>query len=127
MTGSETVRLDHYFDDGRVINVCCQPVNGGSAILTYDDVTEARASQAEVAHMAFHDPLTGLPNRRNFRRELEGMAASPGFVLMMLDLDRFKFVNDTFGHGAGDALLVAVAERLQGLFQVLIGEECPEE
>lgn len=115
MAGRETIRLDHYFDNGKVINICCQPVNGGSAILTYDDVTEARASQAEVAHMAFHDVLTGLPNRRSFRHEMERLERKRGFVLMMLDLDRFKHVNDTYGHAIGDKLLTAVAQRLGDL------------
>lgn len=115
LSGSQTIRLDHHFDDGTVINVCCQPVNGGGAIITYDDVTEARASQAEVAHMAFHDALTGLPNRRGFRRQLETLEATSSHVLLMLDLDRFKYVNDTFGHAVGDLLLVAVAQRLRDL------------
>ena len=111
----ETVRVDHYFDDGRVINVFCQPVGDGSAIITYDDVTEARSSQAEVAHMAFHDALTGLPNRRSFRNDLEALAAERNWVMLMLDLDRFKPVNDTFGHAIGDKLLINVAQRLQEL------------
>ena len=108
----ETVRVDHHFDDGRVINVCCQPVSDGSAIITYDDVTEARSSQAEVAHMAFHDALTGLPNRRSFRNDLEVLATERNWVMLLLDLDRFKQVNDTFGHSIGDRLLVMVAQRL---------------
>ncbi|TDH34197.1 EAL domain-containing protein [Pseudohoeflea suaedae] len=112
-SAAETVRVDHHFDSGRVIHVCCQPVGGGSAIITYDDVTEARSSQAEVAHMAFHDALTGLPNRRSFRNDLEVLATERNWVMLMLDLDRFKQVNDTFGHATGDRLLVMVTQRLQ--------------
>ncbi len=69
-------------------------------------------------HASMHDPLTGLPNRVLFRTRVEealGRARHTGAVVlvMVLDLDRFKDVNDTLGHGRGDALLQAIAERLQ--------------
>jgi len=77
---------------------------------------ERAAAEARLAHRAAHDPLTGLPNRAHFHdrlaRELarrEGAAA-----VLFVDLDGFKAVNDTFGHEAGDRLLVAVAQRLRG-------------
>jgi diguanylate cyclase (GGDEF)-like protein/PAS domain S-box-containing protein len=81
------------------------------------DLTEQRRSAAEVSRLARFDPLTGLANRGETSKLLrQAMAAQPGFVrpvgLMMIDLDRFKMVNDTMGHPAGDALLRQVSERL---------------
>ncbi|MBB3981827.1 diguanylate cyclase (GGDEF)-like protein/PAS domain S-box-containing protein [Sphingobium fontiphilum] len=82
------------------------------------DLTEMRRSQAEVTRLAQYDSLTGLANRVHMLRSLEqavaGSRGQPGeCVLMMLDLDRFKTVNDTLGHPAGDALLRQVSQRLQ--------------
>jgi diguanylate cyclase (GGDEF)-like protein/PAS domain S-box-containing protein len=82
------------------------------------DTTERRKHERQLQHMADHDPLTGLLNRRCFERELNGHAArvqrygASGAVLM-LDLDNFKYFNDTQGHGAGDALIVRIAHGLQ--------------
>jgi len=82
------------------------------------DLTEMRRSQAEVTRLAQFDSLTGLANRIQMLRSLEQAVAEahgrPGdCALMMLDLDRFKSVNDTLGHPAGDALLRQVSQRLQ--------------
>ena len=82
------------------------------------DLTEMRRSQAEVTRLAQFDSLTGLANRIQMLRSLEQAVAdrngTPGAcTLMMLDLDRFKSVNDTLGHPAGDALLRQVSLRLQ--------------
>jgi diguanylate cyclase (GGDEF)-like protein/PAS domain S-box-containing protein len=80
------------------------------------DVTERRAAEAMIAHLAHHDPLTGLPNRTLFRtrleQALERARRGERFAVLCLDLDRFKAANDTFGHAIGDALLRAVTERL---------------
>ena len=79
-----------------------------------------RKEQANLSHLALHDELTGLPNRTLLADRL-GRAASgavrseTGPMLLFLDLDNFKAINDRFGHSAGDALLVAVADRLQRL------------
>jgi diguanylate cyclase (GGDEF)-like protein len=74
-------------------------------------------SRAELDHRAHHDHLTGLPNRARFFRELAAAGdAAPGTVaLLNIDLDDFKQVNDSYGHAAGDELLVRVAERIAGV------------
>jgi diguanylate cyclase (GGDEF)-like protein len=78
---------------------------------------EALAEKARVRQVADTDPLTGLANRRAFIAELEArlgsLAPAPAFALALLDLDGFKPINDTFGHAAGDALLIEVAARLR--------------
>ncbi|MFN8574858.1 MAG: EAL domain-containing protein [Gemmatimonadaceae bacterium] len=86
-------------------------------IAMVQDVTERKALEAELVHQAFHDPLTGLANRALFRDRVEhalqrGVRAHEEIAVMFLDLDNFKQVNDTLGHGAGDRLLAAVAGRL---------------
>jgi diguanylate cyclase (GGDEF)-like protein/PAS domain S-box-containing protein len=80
------------------------------------DVTQRREAEAELAWAATHDPLTGLPNRALLLERLEYVleANGPnGSAVMFLDLDRFKSVNDTLGHDAGDDLLIQVAERIR--------------
>ena len=78
------------------------------------DITDRRRYEAELQHMADHDPLTGLLNRRAFERELrEHVARSPRYAAagaaLMIDLDHFKYYNDTLGHQAGDELIARVA------------------
>jgi len=84
-------------------------------VLVFQDVTEHREIQRQLAHSASHDALTGLPNRTAFEQTLEtaiNTARSDGrcHVLCLTDLDKFKIVNDTAGHAAGDALLKQVAD-----------------
>ncbi|WP_420223534.1 putative bifunctional diguanylate cyclase/phosphodiesterase [Pigmentiphaga litoralis] len=90
-----------------------------SAVRLSQSVIELRASEAQAQHLAFHDVLTGLPNRALFDQRLaESLAATrPGerVGLLLLDLDRFKQVNDTLGHHAGDAWLKQAAARLSAL------------
>jgi diguanylate cyclase (GGDEF)-like protein len=78
-------------------------------LLTY----QLYETQRRLAHQVGHDPLTGLPNRLLFARRLEAAMAHGQFVLIFIDLDDFKEVNDKFGHAAGDELLCAVGERLK--------------
>jgi diguanylate cyclase (GGDEF)-like protein len=83
-----------------------------------EDVTERKRIENKISHMARHDTLTGLANRTLFMERIEEAGArlrrhGEAFCVVMLDLDRFKEVNDTFGHPAGDALLQDVARRLK--------------
>jgi diguanylate cyclase (GGDEF)-like protein/PAS domain S-box-containing protein len=87
-------------------------------ILTMRDVTGRRGLEQQLMHQAFHDTLTGLPNRALFQDRAEhalARAARNGtmIAMAMLDLDDFKVINDTRGHSAGDTLLTEVARRLQ--------------
>ena len=84
------------------------------------DVTEARRAHERIAQLARFDPLTGLANRSLFRETLDEVVARAArnrhpATLLFVDLDRFKAVNDCFGHGAGDLLLRLVAQRLQAV------------
>ena len=90
------------------------------AVLVFQDVTASRAWQKQLAHSATHDPLTGLPNRLAFERALISISDQARrelrtHALCFIDLDRFKPVNDTAGHAAGDALLCQVAEIIKSI------------
>jgi diguanylate cyclase (GGDEF)-like protein/PAS domain S-box-containing protein len=90
------------------------------SVIVFQDVTDARTLQRQLAHAASHDSLTGLANRASFlatMRELLDEARNDDAArhqLLFIDLDRFKFVNDSAGHGAGDALLKQIARTLEG-------------
>jgi diguanylate cyclase (GGDEF)-like protein len=86
------------------------------------DVTERIKAEEIIRHMAYHDPLTGLPNRILFNDRLSmaiihSQRKKLRFALLILDLDHFKQVNDTFGHSVGDGLLRSVGTRLQNLLR----------
>lgn len=80
---------------------------------TIQDISERKRAEEQLEKLAYHDPLTGLANRALFHRELNGLLArqqsGKSCALLLLDLDRFKEVNDSLGHAAGDELLVRVA------------------
>jgi diguanylate cyclase (GGDEF)-like protein len=81
-------------------------------------VDDLRRHVAENEHLAMHDPLTGLPNRRLFQIHVEAaLSADPRVGVLLIDLDRFKEVNDTLGHAAGDTVLMEVAVRLRGVLR----------
>ncbi|WP_128378232.1 aminotransferase class I/II-fold pyridoxal phosphate-dependent enzyme [Streptomyces cavernae] len=116
---------DHWWvrrDDDRVeVEVRCSDFRDertvGGLVVTLRDVTEQRRLEHELTQRAFHDSLTGLPNRtllleRIQRALLRGRRESKLTCLLFIDLDDFKLVNDTMGHTAGDHLLVSVADRL---------------
>ena len=87
-------------------------------VLVFVDVTERQEAQELIRYMANHDSLTNLPNRNYFRRRLpQAISLAKRYdrilCLLFIDLDRFKPINDQFGHGVGDIVLVQVAERLR--------------
>jgi diguanylate cyclase (GGDEF)-like protein/PAS domain S-box-containing protein len=86
------------------------------------DTTDRKRDEEAIREMAYHDPLTGLPNRKLFTDRLEMALARAEredgvLAVLMMDLDRFKNINDTLGHSIGDELLIAVGSRLKGLFR----------
>lgn len=102
-------------------------------IKTHEDVTNRRQTESRMAHMAYHDGLTDLPNRAAFLQALNQMieaceGTDEEFAVLCVDLDGLKEVNDVFGHALGDKLLIEVALRLQdtargGLVARLSGDE----
>jgi diguanylate cyclase (GGDEF)-like protein len=104
--------------DGRIIAVRHQPMAGGGWVGTYEDITERFRTEENIAHMARHDALTGLPNRLMFSEKMgEGLARvaerNEAMVVMCFDLDNFKAINDSLGHPFGDKLLRQMSERLR--------------
>jgi diguanylate cyclase (GGDEF)-like protein/PAS domain S-box-containing protein len=87
-------------------------------VLNCRDITARKRDEATIRHLAYFDALTGLPNRILFNDRLAQSLAharrrgEPGVAIMFIDLDRFKTINDTLGHGAGDDLLISAAKRL---------------
>src|SRR6516165_5720365 len=102
-------------------------------IKTHEDVTDRRQTESRMAHMAYHDGLTDLPNRAAFLQALTQMieacaGTDEEFAVLSVDLDGLKEVNDVFGHATGDKLLIEVAKRLQassrgGVVARLSGDE----
>ncbi|WP_296763212.1 EAL domain-containing protein [Sediminimonas sp.] len=113
-------------NDGRSISESFQPMPQGGVVVTFDDITQRLADQAEIRHMAHFDALTELPNRVSFYDQLDTLMKHqrPGeFVgVLSLDLDHFKAVNDTLGHPTGDLLLQAATRRMQSCLR---GEDIP--
>lgn len=115
--------------DGSVVAISAnyQPLRTGASgevtgmVASLTDITEARRLQARLAHQALHDPLTGLPNRLLFQERLEQALARPQrdrVAVLLLGLDRFRAVNDTHGHDAGDQVLIEVSTRLHQVLDV---------
>ncbi len=89
------------------------PPDAVSILLQVEDITARREAERQIAHMARHDALTDLPNRTLFRERLDALLGQGAGAVLWLDLDRFKVVNDTLGHAAGDTLLCEVARRMR--------------
>jgi len=113
--------------DGRLLDVASKRVaiggknNDPEYLLTVvEDITERKRYEKRIAHLAHHDPLTDLANRAALNMKLadtvERAAAANGqFALLCLDLDRFKEVNDLYGHAAGDKVLLEIASRMKAI------------
>ncbi|WP_025034106.1 putative bifunctional diguanylate cyclase/phosphodiesterase [Bradyrhizobium sp. DOA9] len=106
----------------RSLSWTIQPMADGGAVVLLEDITERRTAEARISHLARFDDLTALPNRVNFRDEIERLLASAHnagrlSALLFIDLDQFKQVNDTLGHPCGDQLLCAVANRLREMLR----------
>ncbi len=103
--------------DGRVIAIMHQPMQHGGWVATHEDITQLRRIEAQLSHVSRHDALTDLPNRVQLRECMEAClkrAEEEGksLVVVLIDLARFKEVNDTLGPSVGDALLQGAAQRL---------------
>jgi len=124
-SGVETRR---FAKDGRLVDVSISGAvffdndgNPEGSVNTLQDICERRQKYEELRYVAYHDILTGLPNRKSFYLCLDDLLQQSGrrnsdraWALMFLDLDKFKQVNDTLGHHIGDQLLKKVADRLKG-------------
>lgn len=93
------------------------PLQGSEVVALVRDITERKLAEEQIAFLAYHDNLTALPNNRLFKDRLEHSIAQAArndkhIAVMFLDLDRFKIINDTMGHSAGDELLKITSQRL---------------
>jgi diguanylate cyclase (GGDEF)-like protein len=108
----------HLLADGRTIAVINHAMANGGWVSTHEDITDRKNSEIRIEQLAHFDGLTGLANRNLFKERLEAALSrhrrlGTEFAVFLLDLDRFKSVNDTLGHQAGDKLLKEVAERIK--------------
>ena len=104
--------------DGRIIAIIHEPMEHGGWVATHEDITQLRRIEAQLSHVSRHDALTDLPNRVQLRERMEAClkrtpAENTSLVVVLIDVARFKEVNDTLGPSVGDALLQGVAQRLR--------------
>jgi diguanylate cyclase (GGDEF)-like protein len=105
----------HRLNTGEMVSIYHSPLPDGGWVATHKDITEYSRLQDELAFRAYHDALTGLPNRHQLQERLaQGFDGTGGssFALLIIDLDGFKSINDTLGHGAGDQLLKQIGARI---------------
>jgi diguanylate cyclase (GGDEF)-like protein/PAS domain S-box-containing protein len=118
LSAGEVVRSQFQHPNGKVVSAVHAPLPAGGWIGTHEDVTLREQATAEIQHAAHHDTLTGLANRTLFNTRLdealaEVIGGGRSGDLLLLDLDKFKPVNDTYGHDVGDELLRQVSQRLR--------------
>ncbi|MEM8775300.1 MAG: EAL domain-containing protein [Pseudomonadota bacterium] len=106
--------------NNRFIEAVSRTLTDGGMVITVTDVTEQERSKAEIERLAWTDKLTGLRNRNKFRSSVIEATENTDqskekLAVVLIDLDRFKLVNDTYGHESGDAVLVEVASRIKAL------------
>jgi diguanylate cyclase (GGDEF)-like protein/PAS domain S-box-containing protein len=112
------------FPDGRVIYISYGRRESGGWVATHEDITERKASEDRIERLAHYDSLTGLANRNLFKGSLDEaldkyfLHQTP-FAVLLLDLDKFKSVNDAFGHQCGDVLLKQVAARIKAQVRIV--------
>jgi diguanylate cyclase (GGDEF)-like protein len=103
--------------NGRIIQVRLKEIDDGAWVTVQEDVTERTLATRKLIHAARHDNLTHLHNRREFADQLASRlraSSALGFAILLIDIDRFKDVNDIYGHEVGDAVLIEVAKRFSG-------------
>jgi len=104
-------------NNGSYFQIRHRPMPDGGWVATHEDVTASKRDEARISYLAHHDALTGLASRSYFTETIEAaktrLDQDHPFGVLMLDLDRFKAINDSMGHAAGDTLLKEVARRLQ--------------
>jgi len=106
----------------KTINISAAKISEGHFATIFDDITQRKADEKHIEKLAFHDILTGLPNRALMQDRLYQLTShakrnARKVGLFFLDIDHFKRINDTFGHDTGDQLLIVVAKRLQSVLR----------
>ncbi|WP_417828470.1 putative bifunctional diguanylate cyclase/phosphodiesterase [Thalassospira sp.] len=118
----EPYRMERTRPNGSVIQVDHNPMPGGGYVATYTDITERKQTEARMRHLAVHDVLTSLPNRTLFLDRLRQALLSArrfqrGVTVLFVDLDRFKDINDHFGHDVGDLMIQEMGQRLSRIIR----------
>jgi diguanylate cyclase (GGDEF)-like protein len=112
----ETFSYTQRLKSGRIVQVTNQPLAGGGWVDIQEDITERRKAEQKISWLAHHDPLTSAANRVYFNRELANalrqLRPGTGFAVHSIDLDKFKEINDSLGHPAGDGLLKSIVKAL---------------